>query len=460
MSPSIYRQFQSNVSYVKQLHRILVDLAADIELVQEGWRLHFAVDFAELFAFAYPLSQTIHIDFMPGEQEVRAFARERVALAFSIAKASRKTLTNTAGMVLLPPYVTEMRAALSLVRDGLVNLRVLIDVYRKLGRRVPEDPLSFKDDKVNRIVREYMVTGQPPNEQDINIIVKYIAESYPELISLVISPTYNGAALLNSMIVRQRLLSLSRYIKINFGPGEQRALGIDSLLPSNAESQKYLDLISTRKGRRERGPPNQGDADACAMLEILNKKLENSRERFLLISHSKTMKSVVRPVSFGERDGRPLETAGIRDLNYFWVYYVHRREQRETSPELAAISERQEILCRVSTHANIFGGYLDRWKAILDGDESPDDAQRCKTIRDMIWRYSNLSLGTETDEELIDLLNRAISYVDPEFRGQAALGRGFIDAMTTTEVMAKVVKNRDLLEAEIEKLGQLPALPG
>lgn len=466
MSPiqaRVYRNFVHNVGYVEQLHRLLVELATDIELVNKGWTLHFAVDFAELFAFAYPLSQIIHIDSMPGENETRTFARERVALAFSIAKASRKTLTNAASVILLPPYINEMKATLSLVRDGLINLRVLADVYRRLGRRMIGDPVSFKDNKVNRIVQEYMETGQPPNEQESNIIVEYIGERYPDLVSLVISPTYNGAALLHSIIVKETLLLLGQYIKTYFSTHEQQMLEIErSLLPMNIAdySRKYLDLISARKGRDryEKIIPNKTDADACAILEILNERLENTRLRVLLMSHSKTMKSVMKPISFGERDGKPLTTAGVRDLNYFWVYYVHRREQREEglSPEVVVESERKGILNRVKTHANIFNSYLERWKEIRSGDQaSPEDVERCDTIRRMIWRYSNISLGAETDEELVDLLNRAIAYVDPEFRDQVVLGRRFIETMTTTEVMTELIKSRDLLETEIEELGRL-----
>lgn len=87
----------------------LENLIVDHELIREGWKLHFVVDFYQIFTFAFPLGLE-EISLLQNERE-----RSRVAMMQAARAFVFYGLKVCPYPVLISPYAIELRNWLSLV---------------------------------------------------------------------------------------------------------------------------------------------------------------------------------------------------------------------------------------------------------------------------------------------------------------------------------------------------------
>jgi hypothetical protein len=456
---SIFASYQLYADYVQKIQKILHQIGEDLELALNGWKLHYSIDFAELFRFSYPLSQRIHVEPLPGEKDQDAYVREMVSLAFCFAKANSGLLTNTNNMVLLPPYVEEMGHTLGIVRDRLTNLRAMLAIYNSLDKSL-FDGFLFKNTKIQTIIKNYRDKGQVPNAEESKEIAEYISNYYQDLVSYIISPTHQGAKTILRLIRNQTILPLGTYLNSYFTPEILQSINLQKLLlKSSIEelSQKYLKIISDDPYRKERFEPNKTDAIACAYLEIINNCLSGKRDLMFILSHSKAINRAVMPIKIESSDGTTKEIPGGRDLNYLWVYFVHRQEEVDSDnfPELNTF--REKMLSRVRGVESLFTNFLSIWTELRNDKYTPNAtyekaAEILKKVQRRIKQYSNICFSIKTDDDVLNLINDASDNVTPDHTLKVALGKQLVEIVQNNNVMTELILKRDVIRDMIINL--------
>ncbi len=461
-----YNEFLRYAGYVQQINQSLKQVKDDLELILNGWKLHLCVDFAEIFAMAYPISELIHLDKLPDETKERAYIREKVALAFCFAKARSGLLSNTSHLILLPPYVEEMRTTLSLVRDRLIDLRALSRSYSQMGHRI-FDGLHFRDPNMDRIVGEYHEKGKPPSANDRKLIVEYVGDHYQDIVSYMISPRYHGTNWLNDYMRRNIVMSLGKYIMTYFSQEQIRSTELnEALLPARIHEyfKYFLPKISGFAGRTGKIRPNEADAEACAILAALNEKLRNRKEIFILVSHSKATKYAANPIVLTGANGNEIETPGVRDLSYLWVYHIHRKEQMGLTEQTDMKTLRELMLQRIKQTSNILEIFLNSWRKLrtepyMKDAEYKDIQKALEQVKPVLMQYNNVSLGTETDKDMLAFLNSSVAYADREFIQRVTIVRPIFDIIVDERVMQELIAKREqlhetlnIIEKELESI--------
>ena len=92
---SIQDEFEKMWNVLSIYRHDIERVKADLELLEEGWRMHFAIDFYQLYKFLHPQEEPSRDGF---EQEV--WMRAAGAFIFSGEKGA---------LILLQPYILELR---------------------------------------------------------------------------------------------------------------------------------------------------------------------------------------------------------------------------------------------------------------------------------------------------------------------------------------------------------------
>ena len=199
-------KYQEYFSHVREQLEIL---RTDLALVAEGWTLHFAIDFAELFAFAFPSSRASGIIAQPQESHMDAYSRERAALTFLFAKWRQRPLTVDQDLILLPPYLDELRTTLMLLKKERFNAYSWAGILKLLEERA----YGESSKRIREILARYSKENKvPENPKDRQVIASYLEKEYVHVVSLLVnSDTRAGLSLLKQTLDSGVISSLEKH---------------------------------------------------------------------------------------------------------------------------------------------------------------------------------------------------------------------------------------------------------
>ena len=425
-------------SFANRMSKALSMLYDDLKLAdEEKVKFHYAVDFAELYALTYPLGH--HVQPMKGESEYETFRREIVTLSFIFARTKHKVISEATSLILLPPYIEEMKYTLALIKYHVANVNFLLNLSRQAYEEA-YSPYAFTGE-VRSIVERYSnsKTKQSPNDDERKLLVKYIRENYGDLLTAVMSKYHNGAALLNRFLSDGTLQPVKHYFKKEYGTGpEWDSLSLDRLLQDsqiNKGMSDYLPIISNFPTRKNKDVPNRMDAAACSILRSINENLSKTGDVLLFISHSEVMNKVINPIDVTTRKGNQRKIHGVRNLDYFWLYYSHCFKDGEADRKAMITKIKIELDC-IEEFQKV-GTSLDDVKKIME--ECNNAALAASTDENI------RSLLVEHQDNSTDIGIRFLSMISDDVNLQQALSTLGEKLQTYLQVLVKSIESAENL---------------
>lgn len=398
MTTQEVNELRQYAEFIRVFRRSLQTLDLDLRLVEdEGWKYHFAVDFSELFAFAFPLSsrRRLHLQPIPNEQLLDTFSRELVTLTMILTRWNRRVLTNSSSLILLPPYIEEWQTWISIRKRELFELMSLMDIAVQIRNKTLHS-LEPDFESLRSAVERYSEHSVPLSSDTQHSIGKFIEDAYQDSVSLVVA--CSGKASLRKLgdLLRDgSLVPIVQYFRTVFKDPGFNWKEFDASLEKkavNKDSVSFAKALEKQPGRKILDMSNRIDAVACAMIERVNQQLTEHKHVMLMFTHSQAFANVARPIRLQDSRIAPSLHA-TRDLNYFWAYYVHQAKNMTTTRK------------RVSEILEMLDFYTSKFLWIGDErgigkDEIDEAAYTLRELRTRLDEYANLSFGSSADEKL------------------------------------------------------------
>lgn len=380
------------------LSKNLTLLMEEVKLRQYGFSVFYAVDFAEVFARAHPLSDSDE-DSSLGftEEEVERRLRRHVALGFLFDVLPDK-------LILLPPYLVELRNHLVLLRRNLWTghgqniLRARVEQFATQDRATEIDAIASK------VIEKKQVL-----QSDWFALVDYVREHYKTLFTLLWSrkedqtPSY-GLNVIGSLI-REKLVSLK-----DLWPEI-----VEQLDPIEIDSMTdpwIQDFYHVRKEPEARSHAIYLDAAAGAFIRKVNQQLISKKLILLFITHSKSMLNVFEgqlAVDVPTQE-HPFEI--LRRPDHLVTLLIHtkgemkRMNSRETLDEL----EKTETMIQIYTKLVKKAKNLQRHSTTQRGDTLftiYNAAKQLEALAPRMNSFENLSLVLKDDPALTRFIQEA-----------------------------------------------------
>lgn len=442
---SIYEELAGYERYFRGAKNELDILRTDLELAQEGWTLHFAIDFAELFAFAFPLTQTPHLAPQPEEPGSETFTREQATLAFLFSKWGEQVLSGVRSLILLPPYKEELSAALRAFQLRRFEAYSYTGILRTLQSRAYGHAYGQIRNLVVRYIQEKKV---PESPRDRAAIASYIEEEYPDVVSLVATTdTQAGLSVLKAILDSGIISSVNNHFIEEYPLQAGKVLDLRDILDDNTikqNSQKWLTKLN--EVRPERTVANSIDASACAMIRAINKELLEHQSVLLIFSHSRAIKAIAEDNTpedttlAKEAYGDSKSGSGVRSLDYLWYYYVHKEDNRK------------DTLQRVSTTIDLLERFAElQTKLGLSWETRQSLVREAETV---LEKCGNLSLGATTVAPLLEWLEETRRGLASWYGESSRLSDAILRMIRDTNMADELTARRDEEHSRFESVIQ------
>ena len=311
-------------AFLQQTQTDLRLLQADVRLARRGYRFHYIVDFAAIFAYAY---KTFRPDFLPRpwpESDERVFAKVQTALSLVFNSKQRQLL-------LIPPYALEIRNHLDLVamRARIASLDAR-ETYKAKFRDLVQRSPSFR-----RLMQVRQVRG-PNIVEDATLrqaVIELGKELFPELFLIATWIAADGMATLRALL-ELRVLKDSGEVLSDLA-------GFDFSAVADNVDVLYNRILAAR-GRSDRAFQSFVDAMACAYVQWANARCNPNGEVVVLITPSIHVASVLAKEPLID-DGSGLKVVAVRSLNYFLMELVNDRDDLRIDRALAIIRDLLDV---------------------------------------------------------------------------------------------------------------------
>ena len=321
-----------------QLYKYHLDLVKnDLELIDEGWDLHFALDFEQLYSFAFPMEELIRKiadKTLPSEAERNRLVKLQAARGFVFYELNRYPKP-----VLLPPYAIELRNFLAIQESRRLRRTFYVKFIRQWGREM----FSNKErDVLNEVTQWYdsHKTDEDLPEQLFEKGVNLFSSRLRDLFFLISGSSREGLTIIRNLfleeaprvlLVHQRWPQYSKFI---------------SEVVSKPESESiWFEMFSDIRGKWD---SDYRDAVAIELaIELSNVfKKEKKPGIVLLVSDAISMNTVLNWDKSGDKKlmdrfgNKPLgilelpggkETRLLRTSDTFLLFLLHAGKTFEES---------------------------------------------------------------------------------------------------------------------------------
>lgn len=299
-SDDLHRDINDATTLSEDLRALLQDAQDD----QDGWKICYAVDFAEIHAYVLPDER----------KAMRIFRDDNVLIENTLQENALQRVLLDGHPVLLPPYFFEL--------DNFLNNQVQPKVFSKMAvsaAHLAEHARAIaalpEFEPARRAVERYQ-RGES-NEEDL-LAVRRFVELHADLVAAMKS--FDAASPSQRL---RRLLSAGRFLELEELVGE-------AVEPDSVVYARWSAGLKKRRKDRDDGT-NRLDALAIALIKTANERLEPQKIKLRLVTRSSFMhaqmkeelgewgESVLRhPRCFGvffDADSRPSDAvAPLREL--------------------------------------------------------------------------------------------------------------------------------------------------
>ena len=227
-------------AYFNNIMKAIVTLKGDLELAEQGWKIHIAIDFAELFAFAFPFTQVPHLVRQPNEPATDIYSREQATLAFLFSKWKEQGLS-VGNLILLPPYVEELRASLSLMQLKHFEAYSWLRIINTLQKRAFGGSFA----QIRDIVEEYRINRTvPKGSKARTAFTCYVESQYSDVVSLLTTTdTRAGLSVLRAILNMGVLSSVQDHFTKNYPVQLDKILDLKVILADKTVNQNLKEWL-------------------------------------------------------------------------------------------------------------------------------------------------------------------------------------------------------------------------
>jgi hypothetical protein len=288
---------------VQRMGATLDLLAKDGILAKRGYKIHYAIDFAEIYSFSYRQDFNQILDPYPNEAQAERDIRGRMALGYIFSNTFDQ-------LVLLPPYIAEFTDHLKRLRANLAErtVRGEEELKRKGGTLLPSD------------IQEILGRVTNPTEtlayEEAERISHFAADHYGDLYAwLQVNESIEAIQRMQDLVKSKKIIPMSEHFE---------GIHIDDEDVFKKGNALY-NTVSQRASLK-RDTNSYMDALACAYVESLNAHLKRKKEYLVLISHTKSVSQ-----DFGQSETviEGIKIRYVRDLDYFLTYLIYRSPEDE-----------------------------------------------------------------------------------------------------------------------------------
>ncbi len=258
-----------------------------LKLSDEGFSIYGALDFSELYTYAFPLTAGIERWSRDFRKNLAREACLQIALSYIIA-GDRTILEKE--LLMLPSHLIELRDRMSLLSRGI--------------HKIYQGSMSFERHAVSRIIselggeneiREELALHKATGQVRESLMVKLIGlgENYESLVPLLgflSGDTAKGFSAIRELIEQKRIRDV-----VEMWPSTKRTLRI-----ARKSSSTWTNQIQQLRDDPDRYYASRMDGEALSLLFVLNRILSRENKLVVLLTHSRTVLEVAGKVTIGD----------------------------------------------------------------------------------------------------------------------------------------------------------------
>lgn len=257
----------------------LEQIISDIEYIEEGKKIRYAVDFSEIYSYLFPNEKPK--EFLLFKDEDKNDREIGILYQSYFLKEMFYNLPDP--LILLDSYAIELRNLLRRLHQG--DLEQEIEYVRKIYQE-KEKILNHEDiDNILQLADKYKHQPQLLRPQEYKRIIKFIEENADNLLRFIAyqDQDFQLVQLIKELFVQKRFEELKNVVKIS------------SFIEDNKDTYNYW-YIKLKELRGVESTTDNSDRDASGVAEIeqANQELEKQKEKFkiVLITRSKLMHKI------------------------------------------------------------------------------------------------------------------------------------------------------------------------
>jgi len=277
------------------LYDNLIQVKSDFELQEAGFKLHYAIDFAALFLYSYPLMRLVDQVLVgystPTEDErVRALVRQNTAVLFGVSYSPGKN-------ILLPPYERELHYFYRFIEKRNLNVIANKNLLDKIANIV----IEIERDKEIQTILSLVIDGQVLTTNQKTRLQKILEDNYRYIWTLLTTQSQqrSGLTRMTDLLISKGLKPLrDAFPDITIAP-------IDVDIKEGEWQEKFEEDERNQRGAQEGRASlrtlqyaQKADARVCEYLKLLNEQLNPIGEAVVLVTPADTITRVLSPHKF------------------------------------------------------------------------------------------------------------------------------------------------------------------
>ena len=399
------KEFENYESFANKQFDYTLTTIRDLDFLRAGKKLLFAVDFAELYSYAFPFS-TKMIGPTKLKDDLRGIARSQIALSFVFSDELSKKL------LLLPPYLVELRDKMgSVARHAMKGYEVTHLGDEIIRKFTSKNRLSLLE-RAQSILESYVPGSSELNDEDWHTLTSFVQVNFMDLFLAAEAFHMKGAKTISGLVNSGKLQTISDF-------WESTPIEVD-LIAQHDETKALRSLFSKKRKSLHQVRSNYLDALALQMIKEINKERNSNGELLLLVTHSHATKEVADEKIKIDLEGYEGVTGITRNLDLMLNYLVHREGEKTDHREavwdqtkrklkitlnwLEAYRAELEKIRELSN--NLRNEELDRPVSIVLGRKAKHAIETLENVKQKYEEFSNLKLVLRRKPSLTHFVGR------------------------------------------------------
>lgn len=312
----------------------LEKVITDLELIRDGWKIHFVVDFYQVFKFAFPL----------GLEKVSRIRNDQERAHVSMMQAARAFvfygLRYVPPPVLIPPYLLELKNNLSAITSRILESTLEMAAVKEWGSSLITQEEKGLIDNINIWYETGDKKGKLPQKLESELL-GLIDRKFLDMYFLLSGTLIDGVKAIHN---------LYRGKETHLQTAYERWKNYSKMTENIGKDIYSIWYLLFSKIRRDRYLQNIRDSVAIETIMTLNKHLMKKKEIVLLISDASTVKEVLDEKVDGRVLGLVPDLEGrkqidiLRTSNTFLTYMTSVKKRLGIESDLEQIfHEKNEL---------------------------------------------------------------------------------------------------------------------
>lgn len=380
----------------------LDNVITDLELIKDGWTLHFVVDFYQVFTLAFPLGwgRVSLVD----EKERARIATKQAARAFVFYG-----IKYCPHPVLIPPYATELKNWLSIVISKGQDMKLTLEALHNWGRSLLSEEEKKLIDETNELYSQ-SGEGETISPRHIPQLMDLVNKKFLDMYFFVSGAMVEGIEMVRNLYRGEKP-------RLEMAHERWKDYGVMTKDIQKGFDSKWYALFS--KMRSGRTVPNIRDAMAIEIVMALNHHLMKNKELVLLVSDANNMKRALNAREEGRvrgsvahpETGKEIHILRTSDTFLTFMTTVEGRAKiegdlervRQEKNELADFYAIEEMI------AEAYRIHEDTSKALQGKCSQCPHLENCTKIKEKLEKHKE-----KTDEiRILKLILNRFDFLEP-----------------------------------------------